>query len=418
MDTSVKSELINTERWNPIITHNEISRILAITDANERIAAASLLYFNKLQSVRLEDDQPQVVICTLPKLIEEHCGISRKTRGAKIPKFTELEKRVASLKDLNQSFLTDWGISESDLLSTEPDKDYDLHNSMKGRAMATGIPIQILRESSTRAFLDYKEKRQGQNQATFAWNFSMGLYYKANGRPWRLAKLMPGTCYIGISFYRNVRNPNQSIESSMAQLFTHSGEGFVLRGSDVIVDERTREPHLSEIQSENLLRDVLKKYVAKTGTSPTRVVIHKTSEFCSAETSGFGRVLEGMRRDFVSIRRSTALRVVRGGDYPVLRGTVIQLTSREYLLFTGGYIPRLRTYPGHKVPEPLQIMHDGDSDAETICREILGLTKLNWNTTSFSTNRPITLEFASRVGAILSELQEEKPTQDHYRFYM
>ena len=122
--------------------------------------------------------------------------------------------------------------------------------------------------------------------------------------------------------------------------------------------------------------------------------------------------------DFVAIRRSTPIRFLRVGEYPVLRGTVILLTSREYLLFTGGYIPRLRTYPGARIPEPLHVLHEGDSDARTVSAEVLGLTKLNWNTTAFSTNRPITLEFASRVGAILSELPEGYPVQDHYRFYM
>jgi hypothetical protein len=32
--------------------------------------------------------------------------------------------------------------------------------------------------------------------------------------------------------------------------------------------------------------------------------------------------------------------------------------------------------------------------------------------------KPITFEFARRVGKILSELQEETPSESHYRFYM
>jgi hypothetical protein len=48
----------------------------------------------------------------------------------------------------------------------------------------------------------------------------------------------------------------------------------------------------------------------------------------------------------------------------------------------------------------------------------MGLTKLNWNTTAFATVLPITLEFARKVGKILSELEDEVPPENHYRFYM
>lgn len=420
--TRIKSEIVNADHWNKTLTQVEIDTVIGVVDVNERIATASNLFINKLTAVAMEDDHPQVVICALPWVIEEYCGISKRTRGAKRPRFTEAEKAAAELRTKHQSFLSDWGLDfeEPQEPEAESERDYDLHNSMKGKAMKPAIPIQLLRESTARAILDYPKSTFAtrQNPATFAWNFSTALYYKANGKPWRLAKLVPGTCYVGIAFYRNLRNPNLSIETSMAQIFTHSGEGFVLRGSDVVVDEETKEAHLSEAQSEQLMRDVIGKYTLKVGAGPSRMVIHKTSQFNEGEAAGFHRAIGGIPTDFVAIRRSTPIRFLRVGEYPVLRGTGIQLTSREYLLFTGGHTPRIRTYPGHRIPEPLHIVHEGDSDAKLVCSEILGLTKLNWNTTSFSTYRPITLEFARRVGDILSELPEDAPVQDHYRFYM
>ena len=83
----------------------------------------------------------------------------------------------------------------------------------------------------------------------------------------------------------------------------------------------------------------------------------------------------------------------------------------------------MRTYPGSRVPEPLLITRIGDSELFEVCKEIVGLTKLNWNTTAFATVLPITLAFAKKVGAVLSELDpnELDPTKglpDHYRFYM
>ena len=64
------------------------------------------------------------------------------------------------------------------------------------------------------------------------------------------------------------------------------------------------------------------------------------------------------------------------------------------------------------------IIHDGDTEIVEVCRVILGLTKLNWNTTAFSTDLPITLKFSDRVGRILSEHDSSSPLQNHYKFYM
>ena len=111
-------------------------------------------------------------------------------------------------------------------------------------------------------------------------------------------------------------------------------------------------------------------------------------------------------------------RFARSGKYPVLRGTMIRLTQDKSLLYTMGYIPRLRTYPGPRIPKPLLITHLGDSQVDEICKEIMGLTKLNWNTTAFATHLPITLEFSQKVARVLSELPEGRVLQNHYRFYM
>jgi hypothetical protein len=204
----------------------------------------------------------------------------------------------------------------------------------------------------------------------------------------------------------------------MAQVFTHSGEGFVLRGSDVTVDKQTREPHLSKTQAYDLLADSMRKYSEKVGNLPNRVVIHKTSLFSEEERTGFDRALGALLKDYVAISEDSDLRFLRTGKYPVLRGTLIALTPTQYLLYTTGFIPRVRTYPGLRIPKPLLITHIGDSEIALICSEILGLTKLNWNTTAFSTQLPITLEFAQRVGKVLSEMPSGVTLQDHYRFYM
>lgn len=228
-----------------------------------------------------------------------------------------------------------------------------------------------------------------------------------------------GTCYVGIAFYQNKRSPDLNLEISLAQVFTHSGEGFVLRGSDVTLDKETREAHLTKTQSKSLLEECLDKYKKKVGCSPNRIVVYKTSSFSEDEKTGFNEQIGRLSKDYVSISKNTDFRFLRTGKYPVLRGTVISLTPNQCLLYTSGYAPRIRTYPGHRVPRPLLINHYGDSELTVICSEILGLTKLNWNTTAFYKQLPITIDFAQSVGKIVSELPASiTKLKDHYRFYM
>lgn len=417
-DNEIKCEFVNSDSWNETVTTSEIQKILKIVDPNQRIAAGSDLFVEKIEEITIEDSWPQVVVCAIPSEIEEYCGTSEKTRGAKRPKQTGLEKEVADLQRMGQTFLKDWSV---DVKTEKTVKSFDFRNALKGKAMRYDIPTQILRESTCRSILEHPDSAYSgkQGPAAFAWNFSTGLYYKAHGRPWRLAKLTIGTCYIGVSFYRNLRNPDLNLETSMAQIFTHSGEGFVLRGSDVTIDEETRQPRLTKTQACDLMTDSIEKYTKKVGNPPNRVVVHKTSPFSEEEQEGFDEAIGDLEKDYVAISKNTYLRFLRTGKYPILRGTVISLTPNQYLLYTTGYTPRIRTYPGHRVPRPLLITHYGDSEIRVICSEILGLTKLDWNTTVFSKQVPITLGFAQSVGKVLSEIPPDMmELKDHYRFYM
>lgn len=421
--TSFNCAVVISENWNRFLSEdNELDKIEKIINANERIAYASNLYYQKVKEIRQSDDFPDVIICTLPQIIEEYCGISEKTRGAKSAKPTKLERKYIELKKQHQTFLTDWGFEISDKEKIS-EKSFDLRNSLKGKIMEFDIPIQILRESTYKEILTNKEpEKTKQDVSSFCWNFSTALYYKAKGKPWRLAKLNPDTCYVGISFFKYKLQGQDDAQISMAQVFTHTGGGLVLRGSEVEIDERTKLPYLKKNEAKKLLTDALARYKSQTLKTPSRVVIHKSSLFSEGERDGFNEViyeLGNVAKDFVTIRHNDIkINFLRLGNYPVLRGTLIELGRKSFLLYTSGYSPRIRTYAGHKIPNPLHITHIGDSPRIQVAKEILDLTKLNWNTTAFSTFKPITLSFAGEVGKILSELPPERKIQHHYRFFM
>lgn len=421
-ESKFKCTLKISENWDASMSDDsELNRIEKIENANDRIGYAVRLYLKKIESIVQQDDPPNVIVCALPKLVELHCGIGEHTYGAKTTKPTQIEKRIADLKSKNQSFLIQWGFGSFNTVVIK-EKGFDFRNSLKGKVMKYGIPIQIIKESTLNHVLNYSDHNKGTDPATFSWNFSTALYYKANGKPWRLAKLRQDTCYVGVSFFIDKLSPNRDIQVSLAQVFTHNGEGLVLRGTEVEVDERTKKPYLKKDQARTLMERALKKYRDSSGRNPTRVVVHKSSTFSEDEQAGFNKAIYGQeipQKDYLAIRPSHSwINFIRLGNYPVLRGTLIEISGNEFLLYSSGFSPRIRSYAGHRIPNALRITHIGDSQNDEVAKEILGLTKLNWNTTAFSTAFPITITFARKVGEVLSELEKNSVVQDHYRFFM
>lgn len=124
--------------------------------------------------------------------------------------------------------------------------------------------------------------------------------------------------------------------------------------------------------------------------------------------------------DLVTLKKSP-FKLIRFGTMPVPRGSMFSLDNSASFLYTKGYVPELKTYPGVHVPAPFEITKArGDSSYKEICREILALTKLNWNTADFCSGLPITIGFSRNVGQVLKEFDDDdvEGPERIYRFYM
>ena len=211
------------------------------------------------------------------------------------------------------------------------------------------------------------------------------------------------------------------MSSSLAQVFDEFGHGIILRGTPVSIDKKNRHPYLSEDQAYELLRDALDEYDRALEHMPARIVIHKSSRFRDGERKGFLRALEekGIRsKDFVAIT-DTDVRLFSDKKYPPKRGTLLTISETEGVLYTRGTVDFYKTYPGQYVPSPLKItVYEQDSSLESLCDEILGLTKMNWNNTQMDGRLPITLECAKKIGDIMKYVSVSEKPQVSYSFYM
>ena len=110
--------------------------------------------------------------------------------------------------------------------------------------------------------------------------------------------------------------------------------------------------------------------------------------------------------------------MLRAGQYPALRGTTFNIGDVSYC-YTSGYLPYLGRYPHGHVPSPLQIADlVGDTPRSQLLREVMVLTKMNWNSANMAGLLPITLRFSRLVGDILREVTETQVPQPKYKFYM
>jgi len=303
----------------------------------------------------------------------------------------------------------------------------NFHHLLKARAMHLK-PVQLILPSTgdpkraRKLKIRKNQTRTMQDDATRAWNFHTALYYKAHGRPWRLRRdpSQLTTCYVGISFFHSLEREN--VLTSMAQLFDERGEGVIVRGGPVRISKNDRSPKLDADSASKLLAEALSRYRVTHQNFPARVVIHKTSSFGEPELEGFrsaAQVHSISTADYVSLDEDSGQRLFRYAAYPPLRGTFVSLDEKRLLLYTKGSVDFYATYPGMYVPQPLLIRCDSvDQTPKFIAKEMLALTKMNWNQTQFDGGVPITLVAARKVGDVLKYLGPDDPVAERYAHYM
>lgn len=298
----------------------------------------------------------------------------------------------------------------------------DLRRAFKSHAMVYQKPTQLIRESTI--VRPQAAARSLDRPATVAWNLFTGLYFKAGCTPWAPTGLAPGSCFIGVSFYRPLGDESH-MRAAIAQAFDELGNGWVLRGDEFPWNENRdgRQPHLPADLAADLIERSVRRYRDEVKTTPRRIVIHKQSQYSDEEQRGFADAIRtqlgsSASFDLVGLRRSSDVRLIREGTRPPLRGTLAQIEGRSFLYSTG-FLPHVGKYPHGHVPAPIEIIdHHGDSDPRRIFEEVLSLTKLNWNSAGYAETMPITLRFSRLVGDVLREVPRDQLPNPRYAFYM
>lgn len=380
-------------------------------DANKRAGYIVEQYLNGIAGIAKHDDVTNVIVCIVPDIIYENCRPQSHVREGTGENISTKERNIRAKGQTG--------------LYVEYDPAHyqysvDFRRQIKARAMQYQIPIQIVRESTLRLtpLNDDEEGRGLTALSDRAWNLSVALYYKSGGKPWRLASAREGVCYIGIAY----RLAGKRSACCAAQMFLDTGDGVVFMGEyGPWYSKDKKEFHLTKCAAKKLLSGVLKSYQELGGKPLKEIFLHCRSRLDKEEFSGFqeacpaGVQLVGVR----VAKERQGLRLFREGTRPVLRGTFWKVNDRTGYLWASGFKPRLGTYDGWETPSPLKIViQRGRGDITQIAKDILGLTKLNYNACRLGESEPVTIKFSDDVGEILVSNPTVKACSQKFKFYI
>jgi hypothetical protein len=384
-------------------------------DAWQRAYGVVTLYLEGIESMKTKEERIDVILCVVPDFVARNCKPkSRIKEGTGIR--TTYNQRRGFVR--GQTTFSGGPNTEAYKYSV------DFRRQLKARAMTTEIPTQLVLESTLVVDIEGEkvEPRSKTHLSDRAWNLSTTLFYKAGGKPWRLSSARDGVCYVGLVFRRTDGLYGNQSAACAAQMFLDDGDGVVLRGDPgPWYSAKDKQFHLSKDAAHDLLARVLGTYREQFGKPLKEVFLHYRVGINDEEYEGFKSACP-IDVKLVAIRIREAhneLKLFRDGTRPVVRGTLLPVSERSGYLWASGFKPFLFTYDGLETPVPLRIdIEYGSSPLIQVARDILGLTKLNYNECKFGDSRPVTIGFSNAVGEILVSNPEVKQVSPRFKFYI
>jgi NAD-dependent SIR2 family protein deacetylase len=347
---------------------------------------------------------------------------------------TELARNInAAVRSLRASWNPDvvvvyiptrwkiWERYESDSVA------FDLHNFVKAYCVQNGVTSQFLREHTL-------EKPY---QCEILWWLSLSFYVKAMRTPWILETMDRESAYVGLGFSIDKKADSQThVVMGCSHIYTSEGLGLKYRLSKI--EEpfiRNNNPFMSREDARRTGDNIRELFFDSTSRLPSRVVIHKRTPFLKDEREGLLEGLADIRNvEMVEINVEPSLRYVasrlsrdgswEGDGFPVKRGSTLRLDDRTALVWvhgaTEGVDGRRTYYQGKsRIPAPLVVIrHHGSSPLSVVASEILGLSKMDWNTFDLYTKMPATVQSSNQIARIGTLLERFGPASYDYRLFI
>lgn len=309
--------------------------------------------------------------------------------------------------------------------SQDAGNDFNLHDALKLYATDKGIKLQFIEEKSTRNY----------DPCKVLWGLSTSLYAKAAGVLWQPAELNNSTAFVGVSY---AQSKNKGICIGCSQLFDSTGTGIRLLLRKINDPAfQGKNPFMKSDEARAMMSVLREQYYKCNPTARLdRIVIHKTTHFTKEEILGFAQALEGIDDiELLQIQEFPPWRAIRFGsiiedgahNFAVKRGITIPLNTDCFLIWTHGCIihnelkGNLNYYKGGRgIPSPLLVKRFyGKATGDVLTKEILMLSKMNWNSgDSLYKQLPVTLDFAKVLSRMAKQDEAIYDKAYDFRYFM
>ena len=302
---------------------------------------------------------------------------------------------------------------------------FDLHDFIKAYCVQKGIATQFLRE----------ETLTKQYQGEIVWWLALELYVKSMRTPWILDRADADTAYVGLGFSPVAGSSrDKQIVLGCSHLYSSTGEGMRYRLSkldDPVI--RNKNPYMRREDARRIAENSRQLFYEWRNKLPARVVFQKRTPFMPEERAGLLEGLQGVDDvEMLEITVEPALRYIasrmkqgtlQDDPFPVRRGAAVVLGKRRALIWVHGAAAGLggKTYYQGKsrIPAPLMITrHHGHASFRTVADEILGLSKMDWNTFDLYSKHPATIESSNAIARIGVLLERFGPVSYDYRLFI
>ena len=222
--TSFRTEFVADTNLQRPIPEELFKKAVEPANVSTKLRQVVELVAKELAALADSEPGPNVVAVVMPPSVEKKLAtVGAAVRGIKLilTPAKKLERRFERERQKTGQEFFPFDFRES--LEEGQKGFWNIHHALKAHAMRFGLPTQLIWQDRLRG------SGLTQDAASMAWNFFTALFYKAGNIPWLLQHVAPNTCYVGISFYQESPLQGADTQTSLAQVFSGSGEGMVSR---------------------------------------------------------------------------------------------------------------------------------------------------------------------------------------------
>ena len=189
------------------LDEQEVIDACRIEDRHQRVHRVVRLYADQIKAAARDESQADVWFVVVPEEVYVSCRPE-----SVVPKEFRTTVDASLGKGISKRLIATPGLFEELNEDAIPYKyQPHFHNQLKALLLEDEVPTQIIRESTIAPhdFLNpmgYPKRKVGL-PSEIAWNLCTAAFYKSGARPWKLARVRPGVCYLGIVFKRDESGP-------------------------------------------------------------------------------------------------------------------------------------------------------------------------------------------------------------------